>query len=191
LTQNDRGAGGEPNAAALATPPGAGMVLEICPAKRDARCLPQRGGNMRHILVLAATAVLAAAFVGTAAADRVYHTERLQLSGLAGAPGGGMVVNIHPNGPNVYAHEIYTLRQAVPGTYQVFLNVFPMSLNCTGPTTAIPTAALTTNAIGNGRADVKFTPGDVAALRGMTFSISWTVAGPATYVSACTVVTLD
>ena len=133
---------------------------------------------MRHILVLAATAVLAAAFVGTAAADRVYHTERLELSGVAGAPGGGMVVNIHPNGPNVYAHEIYTLRQAVPGTYQVFLNVFPTSLNCTGPTTAIPTAALTTN-------------GDVAALRGMTFSISWTVAGPATYVTACTVVTLD
>lgn len=146
---------------------------------------------MRHILVLAATAVLAAAFVGTAAADRVYHTERLELTGVAGAPGGGMVVNIHPNGPNVYAHEIYTLRQAVPGTYQVFLNVFPTSLNCTGPTTAIPTAALTTNAIGNGRADVKFTPGDAAALRGMTFSISWTVAGPATYVTACTVVTLD
>jgi hypothetical protein len=144
---------------------------------------------MRHILVLAATAVLAAAFVGTAAADRVYHTERLALTG--DAPGGGMVVNIHPNGPNVYAHEIYTLRHAVPGTYQVFLNVFPMSLNCTGPSAALPTATMTTNAIGNGRADVKFTPQDVAALRGMRFSISWTVAGPATYVTACTVVTLD
>jgi hypothetical protein len=149
------------------------------------------GGSMRHILVLAATAVLAAAFVGTAAADRVYHTERLELSGMAGAPGGGMVVNIHPNGPNVYAHEIYTLRHAVPGTYQVFLNVFPLSLNCTGPSAALPTATITTNAIGNGRADVKFTPQDVAALRGMRFSISWTVAGPATYVTACTVVTLD
>jgi hypothetical protein len=149
------------------------------------------GGNMRHILVLAAAAVLAAAFVGTAAADRVYPTERLELSGIAGAPGGGMVVNIHPNGPNVYAHEIYTLRHAVPGSYQVFLNVFPASLNCTGPTTAIPTATLTTNATGNGRADVKFTPEDVAALRGMSFGISWTVVGPATYVSACTVVTLD
>ena len=33
------------------------------------------GGSMRHILVLAATAVLAAAFVGIAAADRVYPTE--------------------------------------------------------------------------------------------------------------------
>jgi hypothetical protein len=144
---------------------------------------------MRHILVLAATAVLAAAFVGTAAADRVYHTERLALTG--DAPGGGMVVNIHPNGPNVYAHEIYTLRHAVPGTYQVFLNLFTTSRNCTGPTAALPTATIATNAMGNGRADVKFTPGDVGALRGMTFSISWTVAGPATYVTACTVVTLD
>ena len=146
---------------------------------------------MRQILVLAAAAVFAAAFVGTAAADRVYHTEHLELSGVGGAPGGGMVVNIHPNGPNVYAHEIYTLRRAVPGTYQVSLNVFPTSLNCTGSSSAIPTATITTNASGNGRADVTFTPADVAALRGMTFSISWTVAGPATYVTNCTVVTLD
>ena len=146
---------------------------------------------MRHILVLAATAVLAAAFVGAAAADRVYHTERLELSGVGGAPGGGMVVNIHPNGPNVYAHEIYTLLHAVPGTYQVSLNLFPTSVNCTGPTAALPTATITTNATGNGWADVKFTPADVGALRGMTLSIRWTVAGPATYVTACTVVTLD
>ena len=146
---------------------------------------------MRHILVLVATAVSAAAFIGTAAADRIYHTERLELSGVGGAPGGGMVVNIHPNGPNVYAHEIYTLRKAVPGTYQVILNLFPTSLNCTGPSAALPTATITTNAIGNGRADVKFTPEDVGALRGMTLSISWSVVGPATYVTACTVVTLD
>jgi hypothetical protein len=146
---------------------------------------------MRHFLVLAATATLAAAFIGSATADQVYHTERLKLNGVSGAPGGGMVVNIHPNGPNVYAHEIYRLSHAVPGTYQVSLNVFPTSLDCTGATAVLPTAMLTTNATGNGRADVKFTPEDVASLRHMTFSISWTVAGPATYVSACTVVTLD
>ena len=146
---------------------------------------------MRHILVIAATAALAGAFVGTAAADRVYHTEHLELSGVGGAPGGGMVVNIHSNGPNVYAHEIYTLRNAVPGTYQVVLNLFPTSLNCTGSSTAIPTATIATNARGNGQADVKFTPADAAALRGMTISIKWTVAGPAMYDTTCTVVTLD
>ena len=146
---------------------------------------------MRTILVLVATTLGAAALAGTAAADAVYQTERLELSGVAGAPGGGMVVNVHTNGPQVYAHEIYTLRDAVPGTYQVFLNVFPTSLDCTGPALAIPTATLDTNANGNGRADVKFTPEDVAGFRGMTFSLSWTVTGPATYVTGCTVVVLD
>jgi hypothetical protein len=146
---------------------------------------------MRGILVLVASALGAAALAGTAAADAAYRTERLQLAGLAGAPGGGMVVNVHVNGPQVYAHEIYTLRDAVPGTYQVILNVFPTSLDCTGAALAIPTATLATNARGNGQADVKFIPEDVAAFRGMTFSLSWTVTGPATYVTGCTVVVLD
>src|SRR5687767_12031672 len=82
---------------------------------------------------------------------------------------GGMVVNVHTNGPQVYAPEIYTLRDAVPGTYQVTLNVFPTSLDCTGTALAFPTATLVTNARGNGQADVKFTPEDVAGFRGMTF----------------------
>jgi hypothetical protein len=56
---------------------------------------------------------------------------------------------------------------------------------------ALPTATLETNALGNGRAEVKFTPEDVTGLRGITFSISWTVTGPATYVTGCTVVVLD
>lgn len=146
---------------------------------------------MRGIFGLAAVTLAAATLAGTAAADAVYHTERLDLKGLAGAPGGGMVVNVHTNGPQVYAHEIYTLRQAVPGTYQVTLNVFPTSLDCTGMALAVPTATLETNARGNGRADVKFTPEDVTAFRGMTFSLSWTVTGPATYVTSCTVVVLD
>jgi hypothetical protein len=146
---------------------------------------------MRGILGLAAVTLAAAALAGTAAADAVYHSERLDLKGLGGAPGGGMVVNVHTNGPQVYAHEIYTLRQAVPGTYQVILNVFPTSLDCTGMALAVPTATLETNARGNGRADVKFTPEDVAGFRGMTFSLSWTVTGPATYVTSCTVVVLD
>jgi len=146
---------------------------------------------MRGILALVASALGAAALAGTAGADAAYRTERLELAGLAGAPGGGMVVNVHVNGPQVYAHEIYTLRDAVPGTYQVILNVFPTSLDCTGTALAIPTATLDTNARGNGQADVKFTPEDVAAFRGMTFSLSWTVTGPATYVTGCTVVVLD
>src|SRR5215204_7782458 len=113
-----------------------------------------RRGVLAVVLGLAAAA--GATFATTASADPVYHTERLELSGVGGAPGGGMVVNIHANGPNVYAHEIYVLRHAVPGTYQVRLMLFPTSSDCTGPSAVIPTATLSTNARGNGRADVKF-----------------------------------
>jgi hypothetical protein len=128
---------------------------------------------------------------GAAAADPAYHTERLALRGVGGAQGGGMVVNVHANGPNVYAHEIYTLSHAVPGTYQVVLNIDPGSLDCSGTPIMLPTAEITTNAVGNGLADVKLTPEMVGELRGSTLSISWTVTGPASYVTPCTVVTLD
>jgi hypothetical protein len=146
---------------------------------------------MRHFFGLIIVAVLAATLVAAASADSAYHTERLDLHGLNGAPGGGMVVNVHPNGPIVYAHEVYTLSGAVAGTYQVALHIFPTSLNCSGESAVIPTATIETNAHGNGRADVKFTPADAAGIRGLTLSINWTVTGPATYVTDCTVVTLD
>jgi hypothetical protein len=146
---------------------------------------------MRGTLGLVAAMLGAAALAGAAAADAVYHTERLELSGLAGAPGSGTVVNIHTNGPQVYAHEIYTLRDAVPGTYEVILTVFPTSLDCTGMALAFPTATLETNTSGNGQADAVLSPEDVTGFRGMTFSLTWTVTGPATYVTGCTVVVLD
>jgi hypothetical protein len=146
---------------------------------------------MRSLIGFAAAMLTAVGLAGTAGADAVYHTEHLELHGLAGAPGSGSVVNIHPNGPNVFAHEIYTLRQAVPGTYEVSLHIFTASLDCTGAAQSFPTATLTTNGEGNGRGDVKFTPDDARDLSGLTVSIKWTVSGPATYGTDCTVVTLD
>ena len=146
---------------------------------------------MRTVLILISAAALALGLAGSAAADPVYHTERLALQGVGGAPGGGMIVNVHANGPNVYAHEIYTLNHAVPGTYQVVLNVYPGSLDCSGTPIMLPTTEITTNAVGNGRADATFTPEMVGELRGSTVSIRWTVSGPATYATRCTVVTLD
>ena len=146
---------------------------------------------MRHFFGLIIVAVLAATLSAAASADSAYHTERLELRGLNGAPGGGMVVNAHPNGAIVYAHEIYELSGAVAGTYQVAIHIFPASLNCSGGSFDFPTATIETNARGNGSADVKFTPADAAGIRGLTLSIYWTVTGPATYVTDCTVVTLD
>jgi hypothetical protein len=146
---------------------------------------------MRHFIAVISAAVLAAGFASTASADQAYHTERLALHGVAGAAGGGMVVNAHANGPNVYAHEIYVLNGAVSGKYQVTLHVFPASLNCTGASMLIPTATLTTNPHGNARSDVKFTPEDAAGIRGLTLSAFWVISGPATYATDCTVITLD
>jgi hypothetical protein len=147
---------------------------------------------MRQFMAVLAAVVFAAAFVSAASADQAYHTERLALHAVtSGAPGGGMVVNAHADGPNVYAHEIYVLNGAAPGTYQVTLQIFPTSLSCTGGSVVLPTATLTTNAHGNGKADAKFTPEDAASIRGLTLSAFWTISGPATYATDCTVITLD
>jgi hypothetical protein len=46
----------------------------------------------------------------------------------------GFVVNIHPNGPVIFAHEIYQLNGAAPSTtYQVMLMVYPLDSTAWGP----------------------------------------------------------
>lgn len=140
------------------------------------------------ILVAAAASVLVTT---SASADAVYHTAQVPLLAVGGAPGGGMVLNIHANGPTVYAHEVYLLKDAAPGSYQVTIHIYPASQNCTGSVLALPTATLDTNAVGNGKADVKFTPVDADGLRGLTVSAIWTVEGPADYATQCSIITLD
>ena len=102
-----------------------------------------------------------------------------------------MVMNIHANGPTVYAHEVYLLKHAAPGSYQVTIRIYPASQNCTGSVLPLPTATLDTNAIGTGKSDVKFTPADADGLRGLTVSAIWTVEGPADYATQCSIITLD
>jgi hypothetical protein len=113
------------------------------------------------------------------------------LQPLGRAPGGGMVVNIHANGPTVYAHELYLLKGAAPGSYQVTIHLYASS-DCSGdPLLSLPTATLDTNAVGNGEADAVLTPADADGLRGSTLGAIWTVQGPASYASACSAITLD
>jgi hypothetical protein len=133
-----------------------------------------------------------------AAADATYHTERLAFVAVGGAPlRTGAVVNAHANGPQVFAHEQYTLVGAQPATaYQVVLLVYPDSPTCTtGTPLMLPTAGLTTNAAGNGTASAVFTPADAAGLRGLTVGGRWQVTlaggGAVLYQTACTAVTLD
>lgn len=129
-------------------------------------------------------------------ADQAYHTEKLAFEPVGNAPlRDGFVVNIHPNGPKVYAHEIYTLKGAEKNsTYQVFLAAHFLDEDCSEDASfVLPMAALETNAAGNGKASAKFTPEDVEGLRGMTHGVLWTVEldGETVYTTACTAVALD
>ena len=62
-----------------------------------------------RVMVIACAAVVPGVLAAGAAADAVYHTTRIPLREVGDAPGGGTVVNIHTDGPVVYAHEVYLL----------------------------------------------------------------------------------
>lgn len=146
--------------------------------------------SLRVVVVLAAVALPLAA--ATAAhADGAYHTQRIPVAPTGAATGAGTVLNIHAEGPTVYAHEVYLLKGANPGSYAVSLQVFTAAQDCTGDSFVIASATIVTNDAGNGRADHVFSPADADGLRGHTVSAVWTFAGPDTYRSACTVVALD
>jgi hypothetical protein len=146
---------------------------------------------VKRMLPLILAAALAAILATSASADAVYHTARVPLLPVAGAPGGGTVINIHANSPVIYAHEVYLLKHAVPGTYEIAIHIDPVSTDCSSPALDLTTAQLMTNEVGNGMADVKFTPADADGLRGLTVSAYWTAEGPASYASSCELITLD
>ena len=134
--------------------------------------------------------------VPNVSADQVYHTERLTLEPVSGAPlRSGAVINIHANGPNIFARELYELNGALANTtYQVELHIYLSNTSCSGAADAvIPTAVLTTNISGNGIAEHVFTPQDAAGLHGLTVGGQWQVwtGGTLNYQTRCTVITLD
>lgn len=152
------------------------------------------GRIMRWIVLVAAFgALLLPAY---ASADRVYHSEHLPLIAVGGAPlHHGFVENIHPNGPQVYAHEIYSLKGALPNTtYQVFLLVHLGDPGCDASTAAnFGFTELSTNARGNGTAD-RFIPTVPLEIRNQTHGVRWEVRlsdGTLVYRTACTNVSLD
>jgi hypothetical protein len=149
------------------------------------------------------TAVLAAialplVVAGPVAADEVYHTERLTLEAVGDAAGSGFVVNIHPNGPLVFASERYALRGAAPNTtYSVHLIVDASALDCPFAGLDITmAAAMTTNRVGNATtpADFYFTPEAIPpCLHNGSFPIHWEVrlGTTTTHTTDVTIVTLD
>jgi hypothetical protein len=147
---------------------------------------------------LSVASVAACFWVSPAGADATYHTDHFALSPIGSAPlSSGFVQNIHAEGPNVFAREMYQLNGAEPNnSYQVVLSIWTSNTSCSGsPTFGFPVAALTTNAAGSGLADHVFTPEDVsrAGLHGLTVSAVWTLFNGTTaaYATDCEVVSLD
>jgi hypothetical protein len=157
------------------------------------------GATVRHLRfgsALLVASVICCLWVVPAGADSTYQTGHIALRPIGTAPlASGFVQNIHANGPNVYAHEIYQLNGAVPNaSYQVVLSIWTSNTSCSGePALQLPTAVLTTNAAGNGLADIVFTPADADGLRGLTVSAMWTLwnGATATYATDCEVLSLD
>src|SRR6266508_1572556 len=116
--------------------------------------------TVRTLLCL--IAILLALPVRTAGADAVYPSQRIPLHPVGTALlMTGFVANIHANGPNVYAHEVYVVVGASPMTsYDVTIAVYVRDLACSTTPLRIVTATLTTDAAGSGRADVFFSPED-------------------------------
>jgi hypothetical protein len=155
-----------------------------------------RVSKTSRLLLAAAFAVATvAAAAPLAAADAVYHSQHIALNPIGGASlRSGFVENIHTDGLQIYAHELYVLNGAEPGTtYQVTLLLYPFDASCLAGAVPIPTASFQTNAAGDGIGQFIFHPGDVpAALRAATHGIRWEVASESsTYSTACSSVTLD
>jgi hypothetical protein len=147
---------------------------------------------MRSILAAAALALVLAP---AALADALYHSSHIPLSPVGSSPlRSGFVENIHPNGPNVFAHEQYVLNGAMPNTeYTVEIHI-STTPGCIDPFLNFPTATFTTNAAGNGSSTKVFTPADVAGLANSTIYVFWTVAtsdGTVVYMTSCQSAMLD
>jgi hypothetical protein len=153
---------------------------------------------MYRMLAVVTAAVLGVGLmVAPALADAGYHSSHIELLPTGATPlRSGFVENIHVNGPNVFAREVYVLNGAQPETtYQITLNIFVTDPSCTGsPGAVVPTAAITTNTAGNGQGAAVFRPADVpAVLRNATHGIIWTVsdASGVVFSSGCERVSID
>jgi len=163
---------------------------------RDRTAPRRRWTAVAATAVAVVVAAMTALTAGPAAADGTFHTAMYPLTPVGGAPlRSGFVVNIHANGPQIFAHENYQLNGAGADTaYDVVISVWTANTSCSGaPAFALPTATLTTNAGGNGQAQHVFTPADAAGLRHMMLGATWTLSsgGTVAYTTGCEVLTLD
>ena len=146
-------------------------------------------------IVAVAALVTSLAMAVPASADQAFHTQHIPLSAVADAPlKSGAVIDVHTEGPTVYAQERYVLVGVEPGTtYQVTLLVHTDPA-CTALLFPISTATMTTNAAGNAHGKATFFPQDVEGLPRTTYYIEWQVSvqgGAVVYSTGCIPVMLD
>lgn len=150
----------------------------------------------KPLVLMGAVACLTIGVASTVSADAVYHTERVALHAIDDAPlRSGSVVNIHVNGPNVYALERYMVNGALPNhEYEIALNVHPFDASCAGGAIEFFRVPISTNAAGNGHAKAPtIRPEQVEGLAG-NHGVNWIVyddGGTAVYETGCQDVALD
>jgi hypothetical protein len=151
---------------------------------------------MKKILALTgAAALLTIGAASTVSADGVYHTERVSLQAIDDAPlRSGSVVNIHANGPKVYAQERYLLNGALPNhDYEIALNVHVFDTTCGGDAAEFFRVPISTNAAGNGHAKAPTIPPEAVEGLAGEHGVNWIVydGDTAVYETGCEDVVLD
>ena len=150
----------------------------------------------KSIALTGVVAVLTIGAASTVAADGVYHTERISLQPIDDAPlRSGSVVNIHANGPNVFALERYLLNGALPDhEYEIALNVHAFDASCGSAAVEFFRLPISTNAAGNGHAKAPTIPPDAVEGLAGEHGVNWIVydeSGTAVYETGCEDVVLD
>ncbi|HWE60408.1 MAG TPA: hypothetical protein VHB98_01730 [Chloroflexota bacterium] len=151
---------------------------------------------MHHRLIISAVGLVLTfgMAVPGVSADQTFHTERIPLIPVAGAPlHQGFVVDVHANGPKIFAQERYVLVGAAPNTtYQVEIGAYPDTACTQPPLFTMPEATLVTNGAGNGEAGLTFYATQTPPPPG-TFNLQWHVltGGTVAYQTACTAVAVD
>jgi hypothetical protein len=154
-------------------------------------------GSWRRALAVLVLGVVTASFAAIAAAEP-FAAQHFALAALNGEPlRNGFVEVIHPDGPQVYAHQVYHLNGArSKDSYEVVISIWTSNLACSyDPAFVLPAAVVDTNPSGNGEADAVFTPEllDALGIRGLTIGGTVTLfrQGVPAYTTGCHVVQLD
>lgn len=149
----------------------------------------------RLLISLSLLATLVLGWSPTVQADQDFHTTKYPLSSVADGSLHGWVIDIHAEGPTIYAQERYLLRDVTPGQEYV-MNLYAYSdPGCTDLVVPVlGTATMTANNAGNARGATTFTPAAVEGLPRTTYHLRWQVTddeGTVFFQTGCVAVALD